>query len=144
MSEDFRPCPRCFPGGLKLRVWTDRDGTSIQCRECGCTMSKLSWQEPRPLELEWMRRFRELQVALRKERKERRRLEAESPKQLVDPAKALDVRLSSMERRIRTLESCGQILGPSPSNPIPGAWPYVPAPVCATCCGPHRTGECVR
>lgn len=60
------------------------------------------------------------------------------------PPECLYERLTNLERRVDSIESAGQKLGPTPSNPIPGAWPWVSAPVCAVCCGPHQTGNCVR
>lgn len=53
-------------------------------------------------------------------------------------------RIVKIEERLATIETGLERRGPSLSNPIPGAWPYVPAPMCIECGGPHRTGDCVR
>ncbi len=134
MSDELKPCPRCLPPS-RLAVWTDRDDTWVQCNQCGCRMSQQVWQQGRPLEHMYIKRVVDLEDSLRKQSKE---LNA-SPS-----FHELALRVAVLESRVETLEVAGQKRGQSASNPIPGAWPSIPAPVCAVCAGPHRTGDCAR
>lgn len=134
MSDGLLPCPRCYPTSC-LEVRTDRDDTYVTCNDCGLRMSKHMWQEPRPRELFWCKRVMDLERKRRKRSKELKSLPGFHD---------LSLRVAELECRIESLEIASQKRGPSRSNPIPGAWPSMPAPVCAVCCGPHRTGDCAR
>lgn len=53
-------------------------------------------------------------------------------------------RILKIEERLAALETRFERRGPSLGNPIPGAWPSVPAPLCQDCGGAHERGQCIR